>query len=39
VGVPLPAKYRLPTSWRAPFVDAGFAWDTREGFGQSVIVV
>jgi hypothetical protein len=22
-----------------PFVDAGFAWDTLEGFGQSVIVV
>ena len=35
---PLLAKYRLPTRAR-PFVDAGFAWDTLEGFGQSVIVV
>jgi opacity protein-like surface antigen len=36
---PLLAKYRLPTKLARPFVAAGFAWDTLEGFGQSVIIV
>ncbi len=36
---PLLAKYRLPTKLARPFIDAGFAWDTLEGFEQSVVVV
>lgn len=33
---PLLAKYRLPVPLVHPFVDAGIAWDTLQGFHQSV---
>jgi len=36
---PLLAKYRLPLKLARPFVDAGVAWDTLQGFWQSVTVV
>ena len=36
---PLLAKYRFPTKIVRPFVDAGVAWDTLQGFKQAVTVV
>ena len=36
---PLLAKYRFPSRLARPFVDAGIAWDTLQGFRQSVTVV
>lgn len=36
---PVLAKYRFPTKIVRPFVDAGVAWDTLQGFKQSVTVV
>ena len=36
---PLLAKYRFSTKLARPFVDAGIAWDTLQGFRQSVTVI
>lgn len=36
---PVLAKYRLPAKVVRPFVDAGVAWDTLQGFKQAVQVV
>lgn len=36
---PLLAKYRFPTRVVRPFVDAGIAWDTLQGFKQTITVV
>jgi len=39
VGVSAAGEIPASDKLARPFVDAGFAWNTREGFGQSVIVV
>lgn len=36
---PLLAKYRLPARIVRPFADAGVAWDTLQGFRQTVTVI
>jgi hypothetical protein len=36
---PLLAKYRFPTRIVRPFLDAGVAWDTLQGFKQAISVV
>ncbi len=36
---PLLAKYRFPFPVVRPFVDAGVAWDTLQGFKQSITLV
>lgn len=36
---PVLAKYRFPTRVVRPFLDAGVAWDTLQGFKQAVTVV
>ena len=36
---PLLAKYRFPTRVVRPFFDAGAAWDTLQGFKQSITIV
>jgi len=36
---PLLAKYRFPTNIVRPFLDAGVAWDTLQGFKQAITVV
>jgi hypothetical protein len=36
---PVLAKYRFPTRIVRPFVDAGAAWDTLQGFKQAINVV
>jgi outer membrane protein with beta-barrel domain len=36
---PLLAKYRFPTKIVRPFVDAGIAWDSLQGFKQTITVV
>ena len=35
---PVLAKYRFPAPVVRPFVDAGIAWDTLQGYGQTVTV-
>jgi hypothetical protein len=39
VGVSAAGEIRASDKLACPFVDAGSAWDTLKGFGQSVIVV
>lgn len=36
---PVLAKYRFPSPLVRPFIDAGVAWDTLQGFKQAITVV